>query len=89
MPYEVLEAKIKTLPTQCITELSRYVDYLCYVYLGNVPRKADSFSEKVAELKREYADVLNDPAEADAVAHAFDNVRDKSEKVRSSENNLW
>ena len=39
MPYEVLENKIKKLPSQAINEVAHYLDYILMVYSlqGEVP----------------------------------------------------
>lgn len=49
----------------------------------------NDFFSRVDALKAEYADLFNDPVEAEALNHVFDNVRDKTEKLRGTEEDIW
>lgn len=87
MPYEVLEKKIQTLPKQGFEELSHYVDYLRLVY-QNAPAKK-RYSDSLREFRAAHEDFLGDEAATAGLDDVFENVRDRGETLRGTEEELW
>lgn len=46
--------------------------------------KAELWSERLKALKEEYADLFNDPVEAELLDHVFDDVQNPNEKLRGT-----
>ena len=87
MPYAVLEKKIQALPKQGLEELSHYVDYLQFVYRNN--EKKERYSDSLRRFRTAHSDFLNDDEATRGLDDFFDSVRDKSEPLRSTEEELW
>lgn len=87
MPYAVLEKKIQTLPKQGLEELSHYVDYLQFVYRNN--EKKERYSDSLRRFRTAHSDFLSDDEATKDLDNFFDSLRDKSELLRSTEEELW
>lgn len=55
----------------------------------NTKKEEETFYSSVEKLKAKYSDLFENPDEDDELNHVFDNVRDYSEKLRGTEEEIW
>ena len=72
MPYDVLEKKIKALPSTAFDEVSHYVDYIYSIYVGD---KKNEQERKLEALDGIFG-ILSDEEAAEIRNHCHLNFRE-------------
>ena len=85
--YELLEKKIQALPRQGFEELLHYVDYLFLIYQNTSEKK--SYSESLRNFRAVHDDFLSDAAATEGLDDVFEDIRDRGEQLKGTDEPLW